>query len=146
MLSMLKAIERDFGRRRGQRWGARVIDLDIILWSGGRWRSPGLIVPHSAYAARDFVLHPLATIAAEQARQDRIEQAGLELLAPVEANGVFVEIPVPVQAALRDKGWRFYTFLGETGCRLMCAWDTAPETVDRFLADLEASQRAAAAR
>lgn len=63
MLALLKAIERDFGRRRGQRWGARVIDLDIILWSGGQWRSPGLIVPHPAYATRDFVLHPLSAIA-----------------------------------------------------------------------------------
>ncbi len=62
MLRHLKAIERQFGRRRGQRWGARVIDLDIILWSGGRWRSSGLVVPHIAYAARSFVLHPLAAI------------------------------------------------------------------------------------
>ncbi|MET4897180.1 2-amino-4-hydroxy-6-hydroxymethyldihydropteridine diphosphokinase [Sphingomonadaceae bacterium jetA1] len=63
MLAQLKAIERRFGRRRGQRWGARVIDLDIILWSGGLWRSPGLAVPHPAYAVRDFVLEPLAAIA-----------------------------------------------------------------------------------
>jgi 2-amino-4-hydroxy-6-hydroxymethyldihydropteridine diphosphokinase len=62
MLRHLKAIEQDFGRRRGQRWGARVIDLDIVLWSEGRWRSAGLIVPHIAYASRDFVLHPLAAI------------------------------------------------------------------------------------
>ncbi|WP_294204709.1 2-amino-4-hydroxy-6-hydroxymethyldihydropteridine diphosphokinase [uncultured Sphingomonas sp.] len=62
MLRHLKAIERQFGRRRGQRWGARVIDLDIILWSGGRWRSSGLVVPHIAYATRSFVLHPLAAI------------------------------------------------------------------------------------
>ena len=65
MLARLKAIERAFGRRRGQRWGARVIDLDIILWSGGAWRSPGLAVPHIAYTARAFVLHPLAAIAAD---------------------------------------------------------------------------------
>jgi threonine aldolase len=44
-----------------------------------------------------------------------------------------------VQAALRAKGWRFYTFLGETGCRLMCAWDTEPDTVDRFADDLARS-------
>jgi 2-amino-4-hydroxy-6-hydroxymethyldihydropteridine diphosphokinase len=63
MLRHLKAIEQDFGRRAGQRWGARVIDLDIILWSEGCWRSTGLIVPHVAYASRDFVLRPLAAIA-----------------------------------------------------------------------------------
>ena len=64
---------------------------------------------------------------------------GLRLIAPVQANGVFAERPGAVQARLREKGWRFYTFLGETGCRLMCAWDTTPETVDRFIADLAAS-------
>ena len=49
---------------------------------------------------------------------------------------MFVELPPAVQARLRERGWRFYTFLGETGCRLMCAWDTTPETVDRFAADM----------
>jgi threonine aldolase len=61
---------------------------------------------------------------------------GVRLLHAVEANAVFADIPVPVQAALRAKGWHFYTFLGDTGCRLMCAWDTEPETVDRFADDL----------
>jgi threonine aldolase len=60
----------------------------------------------------------------------------VRLLFPVEANAVFAEIPATMQKAVRDKGWRFYTFLGETGCRLMCAWDTTPETVDRFASDL----------
>ena len=64
---------------------------------------------------------------------------GVRLLAPVQANGVFVELPPAVQATLREKGWRFYTFLGETGCRLMCAWDTTPETVDRFATDIAAT-------
>ncbi|HZT47542.1 MAG TPA: low specificity L-threonine aldolase [Hyphomicrobiaceae bacterium] len=64
---------------------------------------------------------------------------GVRLIAPVESNAVFVDLPVAVQARLRDRGWRFYTFLGDTGCRLMCAWDTAPETVDRFAADVAVS-------
>jgi threonine aldolase len=63
---------------------------------------------------------------------------GVRPIAPVQSNGVFVELPPPAQAALRQKGWRFYTFLGDNGCRLMCAWDTPPETVDRFAADLAA--------
>jgi threonine aldolase len=61
---------------------------------------------------------------------------GVRLIAPVQSNGVFVELSPTLQTALRAKGWRFYTFLGDTGCRLMCAWDTTPETVDRFAADL----------
>ncbi len=67
LLARLKAVERAFGRRRGRRWGARVLDLDILLWSGGRWRPrgrPALTVPHIGLARRRFVLDPLVTIAA----------------------------------------------------------------------------------
>ena len=62
MLDSLKAIEREFGRRSGRRWGPRVLDLDIIDWSGGLWRSPGLTIPHPAAASRAFVIEPLASI------------------------------------------------------------------------------------
>jgi 2-amino-4-hydroxy-6-hydroxymethyldihydropteridine diphosphokinase len=62
LLARLKAIERAFGRRRGRRWDSRVIDLDIILWSGGAWASPGLIVPHPQFRRRGFVLQPLNAI------------------------------------------------------------------------------------
>jgi 2-amino-4-hydroxy-6-hydroxymethyldihydropteridine diphosphokinase len=63
MLSRLKSLEREFGRRRGRRWGPRVLDLDLVLWSGGRFGSRGLTVPHPRLATRSFVLHPLAAVA-----------------------------------------------------------------------------------
>jgi len=63
LLAALKRTERDFGRRRGQRWGDRVLDLDIVLWSGGAWRSPDLLIPHPAFAQRSFVLTPACAIA-----------------------------------------------------------------------------------
>ncbi|AXJ95433.1 MULTISPECIES: 2-amino-4-hydroxy-6-hydroxymethyldihydropteridine diphosphokinase [unclassified Sphingomonas] len=63
LLARLKRIEAAFGRRRGRRWGARVIDLDILLWSGGRWRDARLTVPHVALAQRAFVIVPLVRIA-----------------------------------------------------------------------------------
>jgi 2-amino-4-hydroxy-6-hydroxymethyldihydropteridine diphosphokinase len=63
MLKRLKTLEREFGRRRGRRWGPRVLDLDLALWSGGRFRSRQLTVPHPALATRSFVLQPLAVIA-----------------------------------------------------------------------------------
>jgi 2-amino-4-hydroxy-6-hydroxymethyldihydropteridine diphosphokinase len=63
MLARLKAIESDFGRRRGRRWGPRVLDLDIALWSGGAFRSRRLIIPHRALDRRSFVLQPLTAIA-----------------------------------------------------------------------------------
>ena len=63
MLVRLKAIEREFGRRRGKRWGPRVLDLDVALWSGRKWRSRRLTVPHLQLGKRSFVLNPLAAIA-----------------------------------------------------------------------------------
>ena len=63
MLRALKTIEREFGRRPGRRWGSRVLDLDIVDWSGGRWHSRALTVPHPAASTRAFVIEPLASIA-----------------------------------------------------------------------------------
>lgn len=64
VLRLLQGMERAFGRkRRGQRWRARPLDLDIVLWSGGAWLSPGLLVPHRAFRSRPFVLGPAARIA-----------------------------------------------------------------------------------
>jgi len=63
MLRRLKALEREFGRRGGKRWGPRVLDLDVALWSGGKWRSRRLTIPHSQLGKRSFVLQPLAAIA-----------------------------------------------------------------------------------
>ncbi|MBD3745937.1 2-amino-4-hydroxy-6-hydroxymethyldihydropteridine diphosphokinase [Sphingopyxis sp.] len=63
MLDRLKAIEAAFGRRRGRRWGARTLDLDILLWSEGAWSDAALTVPHAAMTVRDFVLGPLRMIA-----------------------------------------------------------------------------------
>ena len=63
MLRRLKSIEREFGRRRGRRWGPRVLDLDLALWSGGRFRSRRLTVPHPQIEKRSFVLDPLSAVA-----------------------------------------------------------------------------------
>ena len=65
LLAALKRTEREFGRRRGQRWGDRVLDCDIILWSGGRWASAGLAIPHPEYRRRAFVSAPARAIAAD---------------------------------------------------------------------------------
>jgi threonine aldolase len=59
---------------------------------------------------------------------------GVEAMAPVESNAVFVRMPARAAERLRQNGWRFYPW-GD-GFRLMCAWDMAPETVDRFVGDV----------
>ncbi|WP_422061076.1 2-amino-4-hydroxy-6-hydroxymethyldihydropteridine diphosphokinase [Sphingopyxis sp.] len=63
MLARLQAVEAEFGRRIGQRWGARTLDLDILLWSGGAWSDAELTIPHAELAGRAFVLGPLRAIA-----------------------------------------------------------------------------------
>lgn len=64
LLMLLQQIERDFGRRRrGARWRARTLDLDIVLWSGGCWHDEALTIPHREYRIRAFVLAPVAQIA-----------------------------------------------------------------------------------
>ena len=66
LLVLCKRIEREFGRRQGgQRWASRVLDLDVILWSGGPFAAPGLTIPHPLFRTRDFVLAPAAHIAAD---------------------------------------------------------------------------------
>jgi 2-amino-4-hydroxy-6-hydroxymethyldihydropteridine diphosphokinase len=62
LLAALKRIEHEFGRRRGRRWGPRVLDLDIILWSEGTWGGPGPIIPHPEFRKRGFVLDPLGSL------------------------------------------------------------------------------------
>lgn len=71
-LSTLLAIESDMGRVRRERWGNRVIDLDLILWretgdpataASRCFEGPGLSIPHPAMLGRDFVLTPASDVA-----------------------------------------------------------------------------------
>lgn len=64
LLDALQALEQRHGRVRGKlRWGARTLDLDLLLYGGERIRSERLQVPHPRMTERGFVLYPLAEIA-----------------------------------------------------------------------------------
>jgi threonine aldolase len=65
---------------------------------------------------------------------------GVEIQFPTEANAVFAQLPKRSADALRAQGWKFYDFIGSGGARLMCAWDTQPETVERFAAEIRAQE------
>jgi threonine aldolase len=60
---------------------------------------------------------------------------GLRIMFPVQANAVFVHLPAAAMEALRERGWRFYTFIGG-GARFMFGWDAEPQRVDELVADL----------
>lgn len=61
---------------------------------------------------------------------------GLDLMFPAEANAVFLKAPASLLDGLRDKGWRFYTFIGG-GARFMFAWDADLTQVDALAADIK---------
>jgi 2-amino-4-hydroxy-6-hydroxymethyldihydropteridine diphosphokinase len=63
LLSGLKGIELSMGRERQQRWGPRIIDLDLLWMIDSPVSEPGLTVPHPGVSTRNFVLYPLADIA-----------------------------------------------------------------------------------
>jgi 2-amino-4-hydroxy-6-hydroxymethyldihydropteridine diphosphokinase len=63
LLEVLLKIENKFGRLRGERWGARTLDLDILLYSDQIIETPKLQIPHPRMRERAFVLVPLVEIA-----------------------------------------------------------------------------------
>jgi 2-amino-4-hydroxy-6-hydroxymethyldihydropteridine diphosphokinase len=63
LLAGLLGIERSMGRDRQERWGPRVIDLDLLWMIDAAIDEPGLTVPHPGVSTRNFVLYPLADIA-----------------------------------------------------------------------------------
>ena len=63
LLNGLLDIERSMGRDRQERWGPRVIDLDLLWMVDSALEEPGLTVPHPGVSMRNFVLYPLADIA-----------------------------------------------------------------------------------
>ncbi len=62
LLALLQGVEHDLGRVRGERWGPRTIDLDLLLFGDRIVRSGTLIVPHPLLARRHFVLEGLAAL------------------------------------------------------------------------------------
>jgi 2-amino-4-hydroxy-6-hydroxymethyldihydropteridine diphosphokinase len=64
LLAALRALEAAFGRpAQRERWGPRVLDLDLLAFARERRTEPLLTVPHPRIVERNFVLYPLADIA-----------------------------------------------------------------------------------
>ena len=90
MLAALRALERELGREAPrERWGPRVIDLDLLVVGREERASETLTLPHAGIAERDFVLYPLADIAPDleiprlgpvAALRDRVANRGIERL------------------------------------------------------------------
>ncbi len=65
LMATILRIEREMGRRRVEKKGPRLIDIDILLFGDETISSPELTIPHPAMHQRRFVLEPLAEIASE---------------------------------------------------------------------------------
>jgi 2-amino-4-hydroxy-6-hydroxymethyldihydropteridine diphosphokinase len=66
LLAACQAIERGRGRLRGERWGARTLDLDIVRYGHRRIADPDLIIPHPELSNRDFWMRELAELEAHE--------------------------------------------------------------------------------
>jgi threonine aldolase len=69
---------------------------------------------------------------------------GVKLMAPCEANAVFVAMPESVIQELQRREWQFYTFIGAGSVRFMCSWNTTLERIDRLIRDINEAMQLAA--
>jgi 2-amino-4-hydroxy-6-hydroxymethyldihydropteridine diphosphokinase len=68
LLALAQACERDAARVRGERWGPRTLDVDVLLVGDERCDDPELTVPHPRMWERGFVLAPLRDVAPDLVR------------------------------------------------------------------------------
>jgi 2-amino-4-hydroxy-6-hydroxymethyldihydropteridine diphosphokinase len=90
----LRQIETALGRNRRERWGPRIIDLDLLLYDGEIVSTPELTVPHPEMHRRAFVLAPLAEIAPE-AWHPVLKRRAAELLAELDPGDLKRLHPIP---------------------------------------------------
>ena len=83
LLRVVHRLERDLGRVRRERWGPRLIDIDLLLYDGVILSGPDLCLPHPEMHKRSFVLVPLVEIA-PQAWHPVLEETASELLAKLD--------------------------------------------------------------
>jgi 2-amino-4-hydroxy-6-hydroxymethyldihydropteridine diphosphokinase len=63
LMQQLQAIENKMGRQKSEKWGPRIIDLDILLYGQDIIKEDKLTIPHPEFHSRRFVLVPLEEIA-----------------------------------------------------------------------------------
>ena len=93
LLREIKQIEVTQGRRPGERWGPRPVDIDILLYDKQEINTPTLVIPHPRMWDRAFVLRPLADLA-----PDLLSSGGMPIIdllrqEPIASQGVW---PYPV--------------------------------------------------
>jgi 2-amino-4-hydroxy-6-hydroxymethyldihydropteridine diphosphokinase len=87
LLVRCKDIERRMGRVAREKWGPRIIDLDLLVYKGCEVREPDLVLPHPHMAERAFVLAPLMDVAPDLVVHGKSVRA---LYAAIDTAGVRV--------------------------------------------------------
>lgn len=100
LLTACLEVERSMGRTRGERWGPRVIDLDVLSVGDAEVDEPGLTVPHARMHERGFVLIPLLELDADPHLPGG-RRAGDLRLPPGALSGVRMFAP-PLRASPRS--------------------------------------------
>ncbi len=135
------------GTKNGMAIGETVVFFDrkLALDFDYRCKQAGQLASKMRYLSSPWVgmletgawqknaLH--ANSCAQRLRDAVQDVPGATLMFPVEANAVFLLAPEEKLAALRARGWRFYTFIGG-GARFMFAWDSDFARVDQLAADI----------
>lgn len=79
LLASCLSIEREMGRVRGERWGPRVIDIDLLTYGRQAIAEPALVLPHPRMHRRAFVLAPLLELDPDPALPEGATLATLPL-------------------------------------------------------------------
>jgi 2-amino-4-hydroxy-6-hydroxymethyldihydropteridine diphosphokinase len=87
LLRHAREVEREIGRRGGERWGPRPIDIDLLLYDARVIDDDELRIPHTELTKRAFVLVPLAEIAPDVVHPE-LKKTARELADAVDASGV----------------------------------------------------------
>jgi 2-amino-4-hydroxy-6-hydroxymethyldihydropteridine diphosphokinase len=106
LLAELRRIEQALGRRRGPRYGRRVVDLDLLCMEGVRLATPRLVLPHPQLCERRFVLQPLCEIAPEQVVAPGLRAVAALARCPDRGRLWRVALPGHLDAGARAEAWR----------------------------------------
>ena len=96
LLARLHAIEAAAGRVRTERWAARTLDLDLLVYGDAQIEEPGLTVPHPRMTGRRFVLEPLADLAPDLVVHGRTVRDWLDITQAVKQIDPFASDSGPV--------------------------------------------------
>jgi 2-amino-4-hydroxy-6-hydroxymethyldihydropteridine diphosphokinase len=127
LLAVLQHIETAAGREPGERWGRRLLDLDVLLIDEQIVRTPELIVPHPGVVYRRFVLDPMQDVAA-----DAVVPPMMRTVSELKMRLVRRPLPIALAGGSAEDRERIGVVVGKAfpDVRLVSEGDGSPRDVD----------------